>query len=183
MAEMAERELKRYGIPVVDRVNVLTAASANDVFFRWDAFGCDGAIVASSLNEAILPVSLIRQRYPDMPILSSESLDKLTTQDALGTAAENLFIVTYHPSSIKQDFYQHYTETFAHKPDLFAITGYMSLHLLADAMNRTQSTEGAAIAAWLRGLRNYDTVIGSIHYNDEIHTFEGQPFVVTKIGE
>jgi branched-chain amino acid transport system substrate-binding protein len=182
LSKLAERSLKEYGIPVVDRVNVLTTASAEDVFFRWDAFGCDGVIIASGLKSAVLPISLIRQRYPDMPILSSESLNKLTVQNDLGANATNLFVITYHPDTVKPDFYRRYTEAYEHDPDLFAIAGYVSLRLLADAMNTTQSTDGSAIAEWLENLQNHDTVIGTLSYDEETHAFKGQSFVIAEIG-
>ncbi|MDR2433895.1 MAG: ABC transporter substrate-binding protein [Treponema sp.] len=183
LSRLAERAFKRYGIPVVDRVSVLTPASAADVFARWDAFGVDGVIAAASLDEATGPVSLICRRYPDISVISSESLNKLPAYEALGEAADNVFIVTYRPSAIREEFYQNYTKVFGHAPDLFAVTGYIALRLIADAISASQSNDAGAIAAFLKNLRDYDSPVGKLSYNEASHTFEGQPIVIAGITE
>jgi branched-chain amino acid transport system substrate-binding protein len=181
LAWETERAFKRYGILVVDRVSVLTAVSAETIFYRWDAFGCDGVIVAADLIEAIEPIRLIREYYPDIPILSSESGNKQTTRDALGSAARKVFTTNYDLSAIDPEFYQAYIKTFSHDPDMSAITAYVILYLLTDAMNRTQRTDSGAIAEWLKSIRDYDTVMGRISYNEATHSFEGQPVYIVEV--
>ncbi|MDR2602307.1 MAG: ABC transporter substrate-binding protein [Spirochaetaceae bacterium] len=181
LSKFAERALKRYGIPVVDRVNVLTPASMEDIFVRWDAFGADAVLIAANLQEAAEPVSLICERYPDMPVISSESLNKLTVRSELGLAVDDLYTVTYSPSIIDINFQRRYEEKFGNAPDIFAISGFVAMHLITEAMNSAQSSSGDAVAAWLRSVQNHDTVIGPISYNEKTRNFDGQPFIVTQI--
>jgi branched-chain amino acid transport system substrate-binding protein len=66
------------------------------------------------------------------------------------------------PSPRVQNFIKKYEEQFGGTPDGLAALGYDAARILAEAMGRAKSLDGAAIAAELAKTKDFEGVTGNI---------------------
>ena len=102
-----------------------------------------------------------------VPIIVS-SLTDVEVQ-AAGAAAEGAitFIgwLSTDNTSKNQAFVQNYSETFGMEPNVFAVSSYASVYILAEAIKNAASTDATAIRDALANIRNLDTVLGKFSFN------------------
>ena len=96
------------------------------------------------------------------------SLTEVEVQ-AAGAAAEGAitFIgwLSTDNTSKNQAFVQNYSETFGMEPNVFAVSSYASVYILAEAIKNAASTDATAIRDALADIRDLDTVLGKFSFN------------------
>jgi branched-chain amino acid transport system substrate-binding protein len=174
LAQMAENELTKRQIPVVDRLTSITPSNVKEVIHRWRAFGCDALIMADILNGLAEPVRLIRDAGADFPIFCVENFDQRTFIGEIGRYTDNLYSTVYGTEDMDGTFLANFRSVYGRNPNTFEVAGYEAVHLLADAMNAEGSIESAAVVRYLRGLQDYPSAMGRISYNPLTQEFDGR---------
>ncbi len=89
--------------------------------------------------------------------------------EAAGAAAEGTitFIgwLSTDNTSKNQAFVQNYSETFGMEPNVFAVSSYAAVYILAEAIKNAASTDATAIRDALANIRDLDTVLGKFSFN------------------
>lgn len=102
--------------------------------------------------------------------LSGASLFNPQLIDLAGPAADGLLLVSaFYPGSDKptvKTFVEAYQEKYGNVPSKFAAHSYDGVRLIADAIKRAGSTDGAAVRDALAATDGFDGVIGSVTVDD-----------------
>lgn len=89
--------------------------------------------------------------------------------EAAGAAAEGTitFIgwLSTDNTSKNQAFVQNYSEAFGMEPNVFAVSSYAAVYILAEAIKNAASTDATAIRDALANIRDLDTVLGKFSFN------------------
>ncbi len=116
-------------------------------------------------------VKQMRQAGITQPIVGGDGYDTPLLVQVGGAAANNVYFTTHAlmdaklgSSSVKK-FIAAYKKEFAKDPDnAFAALGYDTVYLIADAIKRAKSTEGAKIRDALAATKGLKAVTGTITY-------------------
>lgn len=178
LANRTERALAEEGITVIDRISNITPANAQRIEDRWTAFDCQAVVVAAVMPTAGEVVSTVRRMANTPPIVGADNFDRISFSQAMQGNLDSLYMASYDDASLDQAFLAAFEEANGCKPDIFAIAGYEAAVLLADAMNATQSLDGADIAAHLKSLTDYPSVAGILSYNPQTQEFDGHELYI-----
>ncbi len=110
------------------------------------------------------------------PVVGGDGYDTPDILTVAGAAAENVFFTTHAlmdpaggTDGIKA-FIEAYNTKFGHAPEnAFAALGYDTIKLMADAIGRAGSTDGAAIKAALEATTDFPGITGAITFTPEAH--------------
>jgi branched-chain amino acid transport system substrate-binding protein len=110
------------------------------------------------------------------PIVGGDGYDTNLLVDVAGPAAENVFFTTHAlmdpvggTESIKT-FIEAYTAEYGHAPEnAFAALGYDSVKLLADAITRAGSLDGATLKSAIESTTGFKGITGAITFTPESH--------------
>jgi branched-chain amino acid transport system substrate-binding protein len=176
-----ETELAKCGIDVIDRITGLTPANIKTVMNRWEAFGCDGVIMAALSPEIIEPIRLIHDADNRLPIFGADNFDRISFRETLGSYAGSLYRTSFWLDGLNSEFLAAFRTAYGHDPDIHSIEGYDSVYLLKDAIEAIETMDGAAIAKYLSELKDYRAVSGTLSYNTETQEFEGFNLAVQEL--
>lgn len=129
-----------------------------------------------------------------MPLLGGDGWDSSKLGEIAGSAIEGCFYSNHYshedPSPRVQEFIKKYSERHNQTPDGLAALGYDAARILFEAMSRTESLEGADLAAELAKTKDFDGVTGRISIDAErnavkpaviLEMKDGKPRFVTTI--
>lgn len=110
------------------------------------------------------------------PVVGGDGYDTPDILTVAGASAENVFFTTHAlmdpaggTDGIKA-FIEAYNTKFGHAPEnAFAALGYDTIKLMADAIGRAGSTDGAAIKAALEATTDFPGITGAITFTPEAH--------------
>lgn len=167
--EKASAEL---GIQILDiHSGFVNQAEFDKQYAKWEALGVKAIFIADSLPFAVDLIHQIREKAPEMPILSAggfsfDDVVSLAGEDSDGIA----FISLYYPDQTLDsqiDFNQRYLSKFGQAPDTFlAAKGYECVALLVEAIQKTGSRSSEELAAYLHQLDNWEGIIDSYSFEE-----------------
>jgi branched-chain amino acid transport system substrate-binding protein len=100
------------------------------------------------------------------PLLGGDGWDSAKLAEIAGPAINGSFYANHYshqdPSPRVQNFIKKYEAQFGGTPDGLAALGYDAARILAEAMGRAKSLEGADIAAELAKTKDFEGVTGNI---------------------
>ncbi len=130
----------------------------------------------------------------DVPLFGGDGWDSSKLAEIGGDAINGCFYSNHYshqdPSPRVQDFIAKYEAKYGSTPDGLAALGYDAAMLLFEAMQRTESMEGDALAAAIAGTDGFDGVTGTISIDDQrnavkpaviLQMVDGQSTYVTTI--
>ena len=82
---------------------------------------------------------------------------------------------------LDSEFLQEFYETYGRSPDVRAVAGYDSVHLLASAMEAVGGIDATAIAAYISSISGYRAVSGALTFDKDSGEFEGFRVIVREI--
>ena len=130
----------------------------------------DGLLVSAIPEDAEPSVSQVRRAGIEIPILSGDGFDS-DIVERLGNKelADEVFFSTHSfrfaNRPLVKEFKKAYGEKFGKAPEnAFAALGYDAVNLIADAIQRTDSTDPRKIVAALAETKNFPAVTGTISY-------------------
>ncbi len=177
-ANYLEKSLSDLGVAVADRVTSVSPQSAQRVADRWTAFGVDGVFIAATMPDAADAIHLIRSMHPTFPVYGAENFDRMSFRAELDGDASRTYAAGFDLAEIDQAFLRAYREKFGHDPHVFTITGYMAVMMLKDAFEAVGGTDGDAVAAYLRSLKDYPSIGGALSYDPATKEFTGHALTV-----
>lgn len=130
------------------------------------AAGVDGIFVPGYYNEAGLIVAQARQLGITVPLFGGDGWEAPELIQIAGAQAlENTFYSTHYSPEAADAKVQAFVAAFKAKfngevPDAMAALGYDSAMVLADAIKRAGSTEGAKVRAALAATKDFPCVTG-----------------------
>lgn len=177
-SQTIERALHEKGIHVIDRICTLSPAAMETVADRWQAFGCDAIVIAATMPEAANAIELIRALPVSYPIYGADNFARSSLKDSLQRDLRNIFHVAHDESKIDADFSAAFKLAYDAEADVFAIAGYEAVMLLYDAMTAANTTEAAAIADYLSGIADYESITGALSFDAATREFLGHSLIV-----
>ncbi|MDD3898895.1 MAG: ABC transporter substrate-binding protein [Syntrophomonadaceae bacterium] len=153
------------GITIVDRISYYGGLKElNRLKQKWLALGFDGVFVADSLPEGAEFIADARRVGISVPFMGGNAMDspalyEIAGQSALGTVIGTVFN-PHDPRDETQRFVKAFREQYKTMPGSYAAQGYDAVNLLAAAIEKSGSTDSAAIAKELHRLKNWPGVTG-----------------------
>lgn len=171
LARAIDEQAQARGLTVVDRRSgLLTGEQFQSAHDKWEALDFDAVLLALNMPEGTSFISRLRQLNRDAAVIAADGLDVLDLMDELGPDAEGVVIVTtYNPDDSRsqlEEFTQKYWAKYQEQPDVWAIQGYESLQLIAHAIEQTNSYSPAILANYLRQMKPWPTVSGTVSFNE-----------------
>ena len=130
----------------------------------------DAVFISAIPNEAGLTVKQIREAGLQLPIVSGDGFDtELITSIPGPKLANNIYFSTHtyrgdHRPEVTA-FIEAYQKEYGRDPEnAFAALGYDALGLIADAITRARSTDGAKLRDALANTKDFQGVTGRIAY-------------------
>ncbi len=148
----------------------------------------DAIFVPGYYTEAALICKQARDLGMDIPIFGGDGWEAPQLIEIGGKAVEGTYYTThYSPESTSpavQKFVKDFRAKFADEtPDAMAALGYDSAMVLADAIKRAGSTEGAKIRAALATTKNYAGITGMITIDAQRNATKSAVVVTVKDGK
>lgn len=145
---------------------------------RVDAIYCPGYY-----NEVGLICRQARSFGIRQPLLGSDGWDSDKTAEIGGDSINGCFFTNHYSAEDTrpevQQFVKAYQGKYGRIPDALAILGYDAAKLLADAIKRAGSTDGAALRAALASTQRFPGATGSITIDEDRNA--RKPIVILRI--
>jgi branched-chain amino acid transport system substrate-binding protein len=126
----------------------------------------DGIFVPGYYTEVGLIALQARQLNITVPIFGGDGWESSSLVPIGGKALEGCYFSTHYSpedsSPAVQDFVKRFRAQHNETPDAMAALGYDSAMILADAIKRAGSTDGAKVAAALAGTKDFAGITGKI---------------------
>ncbi len=110
-----------------------------------------------------------------------------TDVQAAGVAAEGAMTFigwgTVVDTPRNQAFVENYTTQFGMAPSNFAARAYAAFYILAEAIERAQSTDAAALRDALASIRDFDTILGKFSFDTNGDAVYDPKILIVKDGE
>ena len=106
-----------------------------------------------------------------MPIVGGDGYDTPLLAELGGDAATNIFFTThqgiYDQTPIAEEFNAAYEAEYGNPPEaVFAALGYDGINLMADAIERAGTIDGAAVRDALAATQGFEGVTGTVSYEE-----------------
>jgi branched-chain amino acid transport system substrate-binding protein len=134
----------------------------------------DFLFVSSNPGEIGTIVKQARDLGLNMPIVGGDGYDTPLLAQLGGAAATNVYFTThqgiYDKTPASEAFNKAYKAEYGNPPEaVFAALGYDGIKLMADAMTRAGSIDGAAVRDALAATKDFQGVTGTISYEEGSH--------------
>jgi branched-chain amino acid transport system substrate-binding protein len=168
IANAFDSQCIKSGITILDRLSYDFLSASRHLeqdFTNWNRnFTFDAIFLAGAVLEDTVIVKEIRKTGIMVPIVSGDGLDNPDLIQAVGKAAESVFVgsIFHHdnPREEVQAFVKTYYERYSEVPDAQAAQGYDAIKLLAYAMEQAGTTVPDELAEALRSTKNFNGVTG-----------------------
>ncbi len=142
----------------------------------------DVIFIPGYYNEAGLIIKQARAQGITAPVLGADGFDSPVLLDLAGAEALNDVYFSNHYSSLDQDpavqqFIKDFKAKYNKEPDAFAALGYDLAKFAADAIKRSEKTDGVSIKNALAATKDFAGVTGSFSI-DENHNAVKQAVVI-----
>lgn len=144
----------------------------------------DVIYVPGYYTECALIARQARELGLNQPLLGGDGWDSPKTIEIGGKAVEGVYITNHYSADdqrpVVQKFIADYKKKYGGKtPDAMAVLGYDAMHMMADAIRRAGSTDGAKIRDALAATRDFPGVSGSISIDADRNA--RKPIVIVQI--
>jgi branched-chain amino acid transport system substrate-binding protein len=147
----------------------------------------DVILASGYYTESGLIALQARELQISAPLIGGDGWDSPSLVEVGGKAIEGSFFSNHFsaedPSPAILEFLKKYRAKFNSDPDAMAALGYDSAMILADAIKRSGSTEGAKLRAAIAETKNYPAVTGRITLNAERNADKSAVMLVVKDGQ
>ncbi len=131
----------------------------------------DAILAAGYYTETGLIALQARELGIQVPLFGGDGWDSPSLVEVGGKAIEGCFFSNHFsgedPAPVIQEFLKRYQKKFGAEADAMAALGYDSMMLLADAMTRAGTTEGAKVRDALAATKTFTGVTGAINLTAE----------------
>ncbi|MEK8022238.1 MAG: ABC transporter substrate-binding protein [Candidatus Hydrogenedentota bacterium] len=172
LAEIVEKKAAALGVTVVDKANYDPAADEDfrPVLTKWKSARLDAIVLAGETPKAAQLIKQAREIGLDVPFaggdgIASSDLWTIGRDAVLGT-----FVVSYfhpgNPDTAVQDFVKRFKDKYGREPDVWAAQAYDAARVLADAVKRAGTVDGAKVRDALAATDGWRGVTGPHRFKD-----------------
>ena len=152
------------------------------------AAGVDGIFVPGYYTEAALISKQARELELTFPIFGGDGWEAPQLIEIGGKAMEGTYYSTHYSpensSPAVQNFVKKFRARFANEtPDAMAALGYDSAMVLADAIKRAGTTDGAKLRAAIAATKNYEGVTGKTTIDAHRNATKAAVVITVKDGQ
>ena len=171
LSSVVNKRAKDFGITIVDShgdfVNTLEFKSQYD---KWIAMDVDAVFVGDSMPGAEDVVKLIRAANPTIPILGVGGFSFSDIFSSLGDIANGItYIDSYYydknNANIKR-FTEAYSAAYGEDPGYLSLSGYDTVYLLANVIEKGGSADPTTIADTLRNKGPWTSTTNTFTFDD-----------------
>ena len=184
LADAFEDTARENDITVIDRISGFSdERDFRRILRKWDALDLDAIFVADSMPTGGEFILKLRSEGIAVPVIGGDGLDVDFIQ-TLGPAAEGVVMATIynpednHPSL--QNFIEKFKVRYGKIPDVWAMQGFDSIHLLSWAIQQGKSPLPALVAQTLHSMPGWPGTIGTITF-DENGDVVGLPILKKRV--
>lgn len=147
----------------------------------------DAILASGYYTEAGLIALQARELQITVPLLGGDGWDSPSLVEVGGKAIEGSFFSNHFsvedPSPLIQEFLKKYRAKYNAEPDAMAALGYDSAMILADALKRAGTTEGAKLKEAIAQTKGFVAVTGKITLNAARNADKSAVMLVVKDGQ
>jgi branched-chain amino acid transport system substrate-binding protein len=149
--------------------------TSGDIEFRAQlttirAASPDAIFVPGYYTELGLIAKQARELGLQVPLLGGDGWDSEKTLEIGGAAVEGYYFSTHYAADADsprvQEFVKRYRETYGEVPDAMGALGYDTARILADAIARAGTTDGARLRDAIAATRDFEGVTGRISIDE-----------------
>lgn len=173
MANHFEQRARELGLTIVDRRSYLQGSQdfGNTIHHWKDLYQFDALFLAAKMPEGAQIIAQARKMDLRVPIFAGEGLDTYRLMEAAGAAADGVMVPEIVVHDDRWPAYRHFHELYVgkyHQPARTpAAQGYDSVHLLAQAMRRANSSVPDKIAQALRNTQKWPGAAGEFSFDEK----------------
>lgn len=185
LAAYVRAQAETLGATIVDEAHYDPAADEDfrPVLTRWKAAGLDAVVLAGETPKAATLIKQAREVGLTVPFAGGDGLASSELWTIGGAAAEGTYVVSYfhpgNPDPAVKGFVERYAARFGRPPDVWAAQAYDAARLLADAITRAGSAEGAKIRDALAATDGWRGVTGPHRFRDG--NAVGKRVIITRV--
>lgn len=171
LSQIMSSQAKEFGITIIDsHSDFMNQAEYQIQFEKWMAMDVDAIYIGDSMPEAVGLLQLIRNSDPDIPILGTGGFALGDLIEALGVASNHIsyvdpFYINMSNPAI-DSFYQAYEQAYGEEPGPLSLSGYDTILLLADAIERTGNVYPADLAQTLKTQGPWKSTAHEIQFDE-----------------
>lgn len=155
LSSVVNKRAKDFGITVVDsHGDFVNTLEFDNQYEKWVAMDVNAVFVGDSMPDAEGVVKMIRETNPTIPILGVGGFAFSDILASLGDTANGItYIDSYYfdKESVKiQKFTKAYETANGEEPGYLSLSGYDTIYLLAEAIEKAGSADPTAIADTLK---------------------------------
>ena len=152
------------------------------------AAGADAVFVPGYYTEAALICKQARELGLNVPCFGGDGWESQTLLEIGGTAVEGVYYSTHYASGDPAPVVQNFVKAFKARwngetPDAMAALGYDSAMVLADAITRAGTTDGAKLRAALAATKDYPGVTGKTSIDAQRNATKAAAIFTVKDGK
>lgn len=172
LANYFEQRARDLGLTIVDRRSYLQGSQDfSSTIQNWkDLYQFDALFLAAKMPEGAQIIAQARKMDLRVPIFTGEGLDTYRLMEAAGAAADGVMVPEIVVHDDRWPAYRHFSELFVgkyHQPARTpAAQGYDSVHLLAQAMRRANSSVPDKIAQALHNTQKWPGAAGEFTFDE-----------------
>lgn len=189
LANAFEESAGGLGLTIAARQSYDPSEQASERTFEptlreWKGVELDAVFLAGEVPSAAYFVASARAAGIGAPIIGGDAMGTPALMQVAGASADGMVVAAFfHPDEPRPEV-QRFVELFRKRhgvvPDAGAAVGYDSVRLLAQAMQRAQSTVPSEVAKALRDTRDWPGVTGRFAF-DEHGDMVGRRLVKTVV--
>ncbi len=146
LSAVMNKRAKDFGITVVDsHGDFVNTLEFDNQYEKWTAMDVNAIFVGDSMPDAEEVVKMIREKDPTIPILGAGGFAFSDILASLGDTANGVtYIDSYYFDQEKdkiQKFTKAYKEAYGEDPGYLSLSGYDTMNLLADAIEKGGSAD------------------------------------------
>ena len=147
----------------------------------------DVLYVPGYYTECALIARQARELGLSVPLLGGDGWDSPKTAEIGGSAVEGVYFTNHYSAEDQrpevQKFIADYKARYGKTPDAMAVLGYDAMKMMADAIRRAGSTDGAKIRDALASTRDFPGVSGRISMDAERNARKAMVIVQIRDGQ
>ncbi len=169
MAGEVEKFAQQYGVTVVDRRSSSTDSELVQAQEKWKSLQYDVIVLINNAAEGAEFVNDIRAMGSDVPIVCSDGMDSSSVQNNLDEDSGEIYVASIidmsSPPHGVENFVNRYVTQYGAQPDIWAVQGYESVMLVAQAVEDGVYTSHA-LQEYLATTPNMDSLYGGATFEN-----------------
>lgn len=155
LSSVVNKRSKDFGITVIDsHSDFVNGLEFKNQYEKWAAMDVNAIFVGDSMPEAEGVVRLIREIDPDIPILGAGGFAFSDILESLGGIANGITYIDPYYNEEEDDDIQKFTKAYqaayGEEPGSLSLSGYGTIYLLANAIEKGESADPTIIAETLK---------------------------------